>query len=265
MNATPYYYDLHHGAGIALRALLNDLPFYRSAGAEAAAVTAPANHLLVPGENVLTLEIAPPSKSVAAAVAREPPAPGALEGVRFALRIDDEDDTVVHAASWPDPAKKREPPTTITARFKVNGGFGRPVYLDAPRARFERKGTPDQREAVREIYRALEKGDAQAFLRLTELKLAERERANPGVPDLAVARQRARLLERFAKRWTLRSVDVKTLKDLVFESRAEGRVAYVTRADGGPALEAVAASDPTNTLATDIFLTRVTGAWKVFR
>lgn len=273
MNATPYYYDLHQGTGVAVRALLNDLPFYRGNGAELVAITAPANHLLLPGENVLTLELAPPPKAVAAALAKEQPTPGAVAGgVRFALMIDDEDDTVVHRASWPEPiardgapAPPRSLPATLTTRFKVEGGVGRPVYLDAPRARFERKGTPEQRDAVREIFRALEKGDVAAFLRTSELKLAERERANPGSPEHAVAQQREKIQKRFAKKWQLRSMDTKSLRDLVFESRAEGRVAYVTRADGGPAVEAVSASDPGNTLAMDIFLTRVGGTWKVFR
>ena len=55
--SVPYYFRLHQGTGVSVRAYLNDLLFYKGTGSENMTVTSPCNHLLVPGENVFALEV----------------------------------------------------------------------------------------------------------------------------------------------------------------------------------------------------------------
>ena len=59
MAIVPHWYKVHHGTGISVRALLNGVLFYRHTGSESWTVSAPANALFVPGENVLRIEILP--------------------------------------------------------------------------------------------------------------------------------------------------------------------------------------------------------------
>lgn len=264
MNATRYSFSLAHGPLITVRATLGDLPFYRGRGAESAALTGPANHLLLPGDNVLTLELDAPSAAVAAALVEAPP------HLSFALRIDDEADTLVHSVSaaelWAElPREQRKLPWKHVSRFHADSRVHRPACADSPRARFSRDGTPEQKEAVREVYRAFESGDPQAFLRAIKLELEERQRAYPGVVEHSAARRREAIAARFAKRWRIRPIDLRNLKELSFESRLEGRVAFVTRRDGGAAIEAVAAEDPSNRVEMDLLLMRKGSSWKVFR
>ena len=214
---------------------------------------------MLPGDNTLTLEV-----EAVSALAASPPR------LAFTLRIDDEADTLVHAVSvadvWADlSAAQRKLPWKHVSRFHADTRLVRPACADAPRARFTRDGTPEQKEAVREVYRAFDAGDAQAFLRTVKLELDERQRAYPHVPELSAERRRAKITARFAKKWRIRPVDLRSLKELSFESRLEGRVAFVTRRDGGAAIEAVAANDSSNRVEMDLLLTRKGSTWRVFR
>ncbi|MEP7120266.1 MAG: hypothetical protein ABJE95_05110 [Byssovorax sp.] len=264
MNATRYTFSLAHGPLLTVRATLGDLPFYRGRAGEPAALTGPANHLLVPGENVLTLAIEAPSVAAAAALLSAPP------HLSFVLRVDDDADTLVHSVSaaelWAElPPEQRKAPWKHVSRFHADTRLVRPACAESPRARFNRDGTPEQKEAVREIYRAFESGDAQLFLRAIKLELEERQRAYPGVAELSAPRRREKIAARFAKKWRIRPVDLRSLKELSFESRLEGRVAFVTRRDGGAAIEAVAAGDASNRVEMDLLLMRKGSAWRVFR
>lgn len=258
----PYYFRLHQGTGVAVRAYLNDLLFYKGKGAENMTVTSPCNHLLVPGENVFTLEIA--------AAPRPAIAPKVEGPVRFTLMVDDEDDTTVHRVNWPElweplPVEQRVMPFVHVSRFQADEALPAPIYADAPRVSFGKEGTPELREAVRRVSRAFAAGDTEAFLDENALKLAERQRAYPDIPDLAVGPQRGKIAAQLARKWDVRPSDLDGFSDLVFEQRADGRVAYVSRLDGGYAIEAVSADDPSVVFTTDLFLTQQDGVWKIFR
>ena len=262
MTTTPYFFIMHQGTGVAARALLNDLPFYRGLGQKNHTVSGPANHLLLPGENVLTIEVYPAPRPVTAPL---------LEGpVEFELKIDDATAATVHKLAWPDawaavPASDRVLPFLHTTRFLVDDRLALPPYWDSPPARFGLEGLPGQREAVREVHRSFVHSDVDAFFDANRLKLEERQKAYPDTADFDAGVQRQKLAGYFGREWHVRPIDQGEASDLVFESRAGGRVAYVTRADGGRAIEAIAATDPSETFAADLFLTQRDGRWRVFR
>ncbi|MEO7329102.1 MAG: hypothetical protein ABI193_11015 [Minicystis sp.] len=258
----PYYFRLHQGTGVAVRAYLNDLLFYKGTGAENMTVTSPCNHLLVPGENLFTVEVLSAPRPAIAPLVEGP--------VRFTLMVDDEDDTTVHRVNWPDlweqlPAEQRFLPTVYLSRFQADETLPLPAYAGAPRVSFGKEGTPELREAVRRVFRAFAAGNTEAFLEENALKLSERQRAYPDIPELAAGPQREKIAAQLGQKWEMRPTDLDNFEDLVFESRADGRVAYVSRSDGGYALEAVNAADPSSVFTTDLFLTQQTGVWTIFR
>ncbi len=260
--SVPYYFRLHQGTGVSVRAYLNDLLFYKGTGSENMTVTSPCNHLLVPGENVFALEVhAAPRPAIAPFV----------EGpVRFTLMVDDEDDTTVHRVNWPElweqlPVEQRALPTVHLSRFQADETLPKPIYASAPPVQFGKEGTPELREAVRRVFRAFASGDTDAFLEENALKLSERQRAYPDIPELAAGPQREKIAAQLGQKWDMRPTDLDNFEDLVFEQRADGRVAYVSRIDGGYAIEAVNAADPTSIFTTDLFLTPQAGVWKIFR
>jgi hypothetical protein len=262
MTTTPYLLRMHQGTGVAVRALLNDLPFHRGDGQRNITVSAPANHLLLPGENVLTLEIykAPrPLDSLA------------LEGpVTFTLMVHEDGTPIVHQVDWPTvwadvPFKERTLPFVHVSRFLADERLPHPIYWDSPPTKFDLRGLPGQHEAVREVYRSFLAGDADAFIELNHFKLEERQRFYPDTPELSTAFQREALARDFSHDWHVRPLDQENLEELVFESRAGGRVCSVTRLDGGSAIEAVAKDDSRSAFATDLFLTLRDGRWRVFR
>lgn len=258
-EAQSYLFQVGHGTGVAARVLLNDLPMYTGAGQQNITVSGPANHLLLPGENTLAVEIFPAPRPLDAPTIEGP--------VAFTLRLDDKEGTIVHRVKWPDcwemlTDDQRVLPFAHASRFLADERLLRPIYWDVAPVDFPIEGTPDQHLSVLEYSTALAKGDIDAFLDANALKLAERQRANPGHSELERGTQRKKLAGYLAHDWQVRPV---RMEELAFESRAGGRVAYVTRKDGGRAVEAIAADDPTETFAVDLFLTRHEGRWRVFR
>lgn len=259
-EAPSYLVQVSHGTGVGARVLLNDLPIYKGFGQENITVTQFANHLLLPGDNTMTMDLFP---------APRPAHAPSIEGpVVFTLRLDVEEGTILHRVRWPDdmfemlPDDKRVLPFSHTTRFAVDERIVRPIYWDKPPVDFPLEGNPALHAAVAEYVAALQKADVDAFMEVNSLKLAERQRANGDRPELAAGEQRKKLVAYLSKTWIVRPT---SMEELVFENRAGGRVAYVTRADGGRAVEAVAADDPTETFAVDLFLTRHDGRWRVFR
>ncbi|MFT3764722.1 MAG: nuclear transport factor 2 family protein [Minicystis sp.] len=248
---TQYFYRIYHGPDTRIRVLMNDVPFYqRAPQALAITHTNGANHLVVPGDNTITLELYE--------------APTHLP-VIVEVTIDNNHDSPVVRLDWPAlweglPAESAVLPFVFTAPFRAGGVSYKPAYLNAPRSNFGPEGTHELRQAVRDFHDAVSRGDTDAFLRLMELKSSEGMRAYEGASAFSMGAASQEIGAYFAKGPQVRPLD---MRDLVFESRLDGRVAYVTRADWGPAIEA-ATPDGQRFLA-DLWLTRHDGEWKIFR
>jgi len=260
MAVVPYWYKVHHGTGVAVRALLNDVLFYRHSGSENWTVSAPANALFVPGENILRIEILPtivPAHS-----------PGIRGPVEVKVMLDDDTDAVAAMCrwEWSNPNKEPPLPTANFTVFRPSGDIAEPPWMRAPKERFGPEGTPELRDAVKKIYEAFVKRDIGAYMDANSLKMQTWQRAFPDNRHYDAAPLRAQLAANFQKEWIVPPLDYDAL---IFESQADGRVAYVKRADGGKAIEATAKEqDPKGMqdgFATDLWLTQVDGVWKVFR
>jgi hypothetical protein len=251
MPPTPYYFQVSHGPPTRLRLLMNGVPFYRCVPeTEGTTHGAAANHLLMPSGNVLTLEAMEVDTFFAIVVE---------------LTIQFDHTAPVLRMDWPKmwkglPDEAKIVPFRHDMPFEVHGVSFTPAYVNAPKADFDHRGTPELREAVRQYHETIAKGDIDGFMAQNTLKIEECDRAYEGHPAFAPGFLRQPMAERFQAGVEARPLD---FDELQFESFAGGRVAYVTRRDGGHAL--AAASENGDMMTTDLWLTQQGGLWRVFR
>jgi len=269
MVRTPVMINTFLAAGIYARLEVNDLPFYKlplQPGPHSA--NGGLNQLLVPGENVIELQIlrgptSPPPKAT--------PAQKEIVAINIFLVTDAEADPVevdiLHKIVFPDiwedePLERRKLPYRHVSRFTPPVDIYTPAYLNAPPAHFDCDGTPELRRAVAEIHQALAAGDGDRFVDLVSLKLEEKARAYAGATEATLATQRERFDEFFKN-----PLDVKPLgdfRDIHFRPRVGGRVAEVTRWDGTPLLHAINTIDSYDQFQGNLLLTRQGGQWRAF-
>ena len=265
MIRTPIFHSIGIKEGVWVRAFLNGLPLYKSAELGPNSRSGPVNDLLVPGENELSIELlhaptplySPTLKGAVSLLIYEVTNP---DTTPLGKRVIEQ---AVFPQMWEDvPERFRRFPYFYRARFDPGVAIHRPAYLDAPSVSFDCDGTPELREAVRRVHSAIEQNDVDRFLQEIALKLHHAEKALEGEEWASVAQKSKGFRdELFVHHLIARPL---VMDDLHFEPRADGRVAYVTRKDGGFALEAIARGDPKRRLRTDLCFTQYAGDWRVF-
>lgn len=261
-NPIPVYFQIMQSPAIAARISVNDVPFYRRAVDHNAAPAGPFNHFLIPGENVVTMELTEVPGVLPANV---------IAGFDFKI-LREADDRVLFHQRWPDfaaqyPEDQRKLPIVHTRSFAPDVDSPKPVWWDAPLGHFPLEGTPEQHEAVRMLHDAYARGDADGFLAATDLKMQLHQRYYGPIPETSPPAARARVESQLREPWDVRPLNV---KELAFERHAGGRVAYVTRRDGGPALQALHKTDPTQAWMANLYLTRPAlpngepGPWQIY-
>ncbi len=258
MAVVPLYYILRQMPGLTLRMALNDVPFYRRTVTFNSAANGPIRHFLVPGENTLQMEL------FASEV--NPKAPNARVVLDFVIARE-EDDVVVHTTRYPELLERHEPedrklPLLHRGTFEPPGEQLPPIWEKSPREVFPPEGTADQRAAVIELHEAYAQGDVGKFLEATRIKLEDYHRYYPDNGAVAPAMLAQKVASQLRQPWDVAPLDP---NDLVFERWADGRVAYVTRRDGGHALCAKHREDPQQEWLANLYLTRVDGRWRIFR
>lgn len=272
-----YLFALSIRENVLARVNLNGLPLLVGEAGESpgpASLTGGLNHALLDGENVLEFEVlrlAPdppnvkldPAHSVRLLIwtkgalgPGEAPSPILPTGSRLLFERS-------FPELWQDvPAERRTLPYYHRETFHLDVPLPPPVYLSAPPTRFGCEGTPELHEAVRRVHASLAGGDGEAFLDLMDLRFRDIERAYPGAPDCTVEGRR----ELFRREIFRYPIDARPLapEGLHFESRAGGRVAYVTRIGGGAAIQAET-RDVVRKIRIDPLLCFHQGAWRVFR
>jgi len=251
MTRGPYTYTLSHGPDTVVRLLLNDIPFYRVPHQRDRGITetCPVDHWLVPGLNTFDIELA---------FAEE------RYFITFSIEESYDREHPIFRYEWPRVYRTlpivRQFPFVHGSSFTVPDLTFRSVHLDAPCSAFPLSGNEAQQRAVMRLYDTLLRADADAFMDAMALKTAELNRAYDGHPLVNPDKVRGQFRERFSRGLTVKPVSV---DELVFESRADGRVAYVTRKDGGQPIDV---ETPTGEwMAHDLWLTFHNGDWRVFR
>jgi hypothetical protein len=247
---------IQHAPGLIARVTVNDIPFYRRTVDFHMAPSGPFNHMIVPGENVVTVEL----DEVPGAIPHN-----IVRGFEFRI-MREEDDHVIFQAKYPDflqeyPDDKQKLPIAHTRFFEPNFENPKPIWMDAPVDSFPSSGTQEQHDAVRQLYDSFTRADVDGFLAASELKLVEHRRFYGVIPELAPTAAKQRYGEMLQQPW---DVDPYDPKELVFERRADGRAAYVTRKDGTHALQARHKTDPTQLWRANLLLTRAEGRWRIF-
>ena len=246
----PYTYCVNHGPQNALRLLLNDIPFYRVLP-ERNNITrnTVADHLLVPGENTFAWEIlqADPRNTAS-----------------FDIQLEYDRENHLFEWGWPkcydDVPFVMEYPQRYETTFQMPDFKFRSAFLDAPPEPFPDSGNPSQHLAIRKFLETLHKADADAFMDELSLKTQELQRAYPRSPFFDEQHLRSTFRERFSNGLQVRDVE---MNELQFESRADGRVAYITRRDGGFPIEVFTPDG--QGMQHDLWLTQDNGMWRIFR
>ena len=252
MDHANYVYRILHRPASYARALINGIPVYERAPDRNVAPMQPITHWLVTGENSIVIELteAPPS----------PLAPNMTP--HFAMMI-------MRAENLDDPRFRWEYPDSIARLgleprlpwahegvFVPEGELPPPVFLDSPREEFPIEGTPEQHLAVAELYEAFATRDAARFEAAMDLKFSQFERYYGPQP---LSKHDA--IQRMNAPWIMEPFDA---QDLRFERHADGRVAYVRRASGKPAVRATHRDEPYLGWGSDFYMTRQDGRWRIF-
>ena len=252
MDHQNYAYRILHRPASYARALVNGIPIYSRVVDKNVAPSGLITHWLAPGENTITVELAPAPRS--------PLTP--LLGPHFAMIVlpaDDLDRQVFHW-EYPDSllaaASPVELPLAHVGVLHVAHELPVPAYRRGSPEDFPVEGTPAQRAAVAELYEAFATSDAARFESAMELKTTEFARFYGPQPLAA-----AEAVQRLGAPWQMEPFDA---EDLRFDRYLDGRVAHVRRASGRPAVRAVNRDDPRFGWGTDFYMTRVDGRWRIF-
>jgi hypothetical protein len=251
-----YVYRILHRPGSRARALVNGVMLYDRIVQQNVAPAQPVTHWLTTGENTITVELFPAPES--------PHTP--FMGAHFAIMIlpaEDLGKEVEHPVfTW-------EYPTSLSALglpldLPLVGGGVLHIAHDLPEAKYRRasredfpeEGTPEQRAAVQELYEAFASRDPARFESAMQLKVGEFERFYGPQPL-----SRVQAVQRLNSPWVMEPFDA---HDLRFERYADGRVAYVRRASGKPAVRAQHRDEPYLGWGTNLYMTRLDGRWRIF-
>lgn len=251
---TPHYYLIKHPPGFVASITVNDIPVYRRFSDYHQAPNGPFNHWMLEGVNVVHLVLVQPV-----------PEPGRVYGFSMqVLRFSD--DKPIFTMTFPEllelhPEEERTLPVAHQTAFQFDEPSPKPVWLDAPITDFPPEGTPDQHQAVYELWDAFRRADVDDFMRTLEPKVDELARFYGPNPGNSGPQARAEVASSITGPWDLRPLD---FKDLSFERRGGGRTAYVTHKDGGPALFARHKTDPERSWTATLHLTQIGGRWRIF-
>lgn len=268
MKRTPIFHSILLKEDTWARAYLNEMPLYRSAFLGPDSRSGPINDLLVPGENEISIELLRTKKLHHGAFLKhaitlnvfEVTNPEALHPTPFEQRmiVDMKFPDVMEALD----TRHQRYPMYFRATFDPGVDIADPPFAGAPEADFGCEGTPDLRDALKRLHDTVARCDVEAFLNEISLKLEHAERALEGEEAMTAKQKKDGFREQLFKfEPEPQPLD---FADIHFHALLGGRVAHVTRLDGGFALDAVCRKDPKRRMRTDLLMTRHQGQWRVF-
>lgn len=254
-----YGFRVRQGPKTIARVSFNDLPAFREASRDFRDTGRAADHLLVPGENVMRLEVweGPPSLDSPE-----------VQGIVDVTISDAETETALARIAWPALAMSMgqthgqlEFPFSHTERFEIPLDHPKPIYDEQPPEIIPERGTPDLRAALERLHGTLDKQDARGFVSESRLKLDENRRFYGASDDNAPEGVTRAYEGRFSRKLRVEPLDDELIR---FESRAKGRVAYATRTDGRPVIHAEVVADPGQAFSSNPLFVKQAGVWTLF-
>jgi hypothetical protein len=251
--AQPIYLSriLHRPASRG-RVMINGIGVYDRQPEKNIGPVTPINHWLLKGENTITIDLSPAPRS--------PLTPLMDAWFRMQIVAADDQEKALWQWEYPDDVLSLglpiELPRVHEGVFWVVEDLPEPVWRKGTPEEFPPEGTPPQHDAVRELYDSFATRDAARFEAAMELKAGEFDRFY-GPQPLA----KAEAMQRINAPWMMEPFEV---EDLRFDRYANGRVAFVRRASGKPAVRAVHRDEPYLGWGSDFYMTRVDGQWRVF-
>jgi hypothetical protein len=276
MAITPVFFTITLAKGTWARVYLNDLPLYKSPYMGPDSRSGPANYLLMPGENRISVELNQiedhPQERVGAIDFRKDAIkvqiytvdnPEAPEGTKLAR-------TILLDVEFPqifdDTAEEhRHYPFHYERSFDLDvPELHTPLFATAPEMEFGCEGDSELVGVVQGIYALLEKGDYDGFINALELKFRCDEQALSGVSGAPTAAEKIRVMREELIAYDPKPSEPLDVAMLHFHPRRNGSVAHVTRFDDQYVLEVACQKDPKRRIRTDLLMIQHQGRWRVF-
>jgi hypothetical protein len=165
---TRYYWHVRHGLTVNAAVRLNGITLHHGSTTSQDGITAPVDHFLQPGENVLEVEIRTAD-------------PTSGSAFFYAGILGSRDEIARVELSWPEDFPALPPPVppfpTLQARpFVMPADHPRPVFMDAREERVPAEGTDETWAPIRALHAAFERGDADEVADLFASRAAELHR-----------------------------------------------------------------------------------------
>lgn len=251
MSPPTYLCRILHRPGSLARVMINGVGVYERAPEKNVGPVMPISHWLHKGENLVSIELVEAPRS--------PLTPYMDAWLVAAICTADDQEGALWQWEYPADVLSLglpiELPRVHEGVFLVPEDLPEPAYLKATPEEFPPEGTAAQREAVLELHEAFATRDVARFEAAMELKAEEHDRFYEPQPA-----SKAEAMQRVNAPWIMQPFDP---EDLRFDRFAGGRVAFVRRASGRPAVRAVHRDEPYLGWGTNFYMTCLEGRWRV--
>lgn len=244
-----YYFNIRHGLTVNAAVRVNGFTLHHGSTGSQDGIAGPLDHLLLPGENRLEVEIRAAD-----------PTHGSAHFYGGALA--NEGDVPLAELSWPEDFPALPPPAppfpTLQARpFLVPADHPKPLFTDAPAERVPLEGTDELWAKVRELHGAFERGDAGAVQQLYATRAAEAHKFY-ALDDTTPAGAARMIAEGMTGPY-----DMLPLYggQVVFMECAGGRAVQLLRLDGRPAIAGRCRTNPRQGYLSNPVLVRHEGVY----
>lgn len=241
---TRYSWNVRHGITVNAAVRVNGITVHHGATTSQDGITAPVDHFLQPGENLLEVEL------------REgDPAHGSA--FFYAGVLGSRDEIALAELEWPGDFPPL--PAVQVRAFVVSADHPRPIFMDAPVERVPADGTHETWAPIRALQSAFERGDGDAVGELFTTRAAELHRFHD-LPETSAAGARAMARAMVSGPYELAPL----LGGLVFfRECAGGRAVQLLRLDGRPSILGRSRDNPKQQFFFNPVLVRGGGEYRI--
>lgn len=276
MNALihePVFGNFRFAPDTVCRIFLNDIPIFQGFEGDGFSHNGRILHYLVPGENVLALEVLAAPKPRGRLAYEPDPRPQmgdrdlnqTVEITIFKERTPGSGEIeVLYHCMFPDlwqhvPEERRRLPYMHVAHFDAKVRVPELAFLTAPSHDVPCEGTAELRAALEELHAAFESRDPDRLEETMELQMTEFERAYRGAAGSSHGDQREALEELLREQIVVAPLEPAQTH---FHPRAGGRIVHVERLDRRPVIDVKTLGKPQGHASDPVF-THHQGRWRL--